>query len=327
MSSRVFPVVAAALTLSFALGLASGSAAQGTEGATSEAGKHFRRGVELYGEADYAAALVEFRRAYELTPSSAALYNVGEAQFQLQDYAGALKTFRRFLVEFGPTEGHRAEIERDVAVLRTRVGHVRLTTVPPGADVAVDDQPAGKTPLDEPLLLSVGHRKLVASMIGRMPVTQYVDVAAEDNVSVTLELRAPPDATGTTRAPGPLVATDVPPAAHGSSTGLATTAWVVCGALAAGAVTFGVLALNESSALKNARNTFPASSATINHDGSLTTTYSVLADSLTAAAIVTGGLALFWTLSPAGSDRPKRGSLPSPRMAVAPGAARFEMSF
>jgi PEGA domain len=326
MSAPAFQRVMAALALSWVFA-ASGAAAQGTDGTTSEAGRHFRRGVDLYGEADYGAALVEFRRAYELSPSSAALYNVGEAQFQLQDYAGALRTFRRFLVEFGPAEGHRAEVERDVAVLRTRVGHVRVTTIPPGADIAVDDQSAGKTPLDEPLLLSVGHRKLMASMTGRAPVAQYVDVAAEDNVSVTLELRALQDTTVPTRLPAPAVATSALPSPRSSSAALATTGWIAAGALAAGAITFGVLALNESSTLKSARNTFPTSAATVDHDANLTQTYSVLADSLTAAAIVTGGLALFWTLSPGGSDRPRRGDLPSSRVTLGAAAARFEMTF
>jgi tetratricopeptide (TPR) repeat protein len=110
---------------------------------------HFDRGVTLYGETDYPGALVEFKRAYALSPNSAVLYNIGEAQYQIQDYASALVTFTRYLVEVPPGGPHRGEVENNVEVLRTRVGHLTIVTVAPGADVSVDDRPAGKTPFDD----------------------------------------------------------------------------------------------------------------------------------------------------------------------------------
>jgi tetratricopeptide (TPR) repeat protein len=302
------------------------AAAQEDTATTVEAGRHFRHGVELYSEADYAGALVEFKRAYALAPSSAALYDVGEAQFQLQDYASALKTFRRFLAEFGPNEAHRAEIERDVEVLRARVGRVNVGTVPSGADISVDDQPVGKTPIGEPVLVSVGHRRLVASMPGRSAVTRYLDVAAGDELSVTLTLPAPVDAIPAVSA-GPQSPSPGSAGQPLSVSTLRTIGWIATGTLAAGAITFGVLAVHETGDLKNARNTFPGSSATLNHDANLALTYSVIADSLTAAAVIAGGLSLYWTLSSPASDRPKRGRLPASRVALGPASARFEMTF
>jgi len=62
-----------------------------------DASVHFRRGVELYGEANYTAALVELRRAYSDTPSAAALYDVGTGamvrgpQGAFKPVAGAVK--------------------------------------------------------------------------------------------------------------------------------------------------------------------------------------------------------------------------------------------
>jgi hypothetical protein len=290
------------------------------------AGTHFRRGVQLYGEADYAGALVEFKRAYSISPTSAALYNVGEAQYQLQDYAGALKTFRRFLAEFGPAESHRREVEQSVEVLVTRVGRVSVTTRPVGADITVDDHFMGKTPLNEPLLLSVGHRKLMASMAGRTPVVSYVEVAAEDEIPLKLEL---PLAAG----PAPVVATPAldmqrtPAPQPSGGVALRTAGFVFAGALAGGAVTFGILALEEESALKNARNAFPAAPATVGHDASLTTTFSVLADALAASAIVVGGVALFATLSSANPDGSKSSGASAAGLVAAPGSGRFEVTF
>jgi PEGA domain len=302
------------------------AAAQDTEASGNDAGRHFRRGVDLYTEADYAGALVEFKRAYALAPSAAALYNVGEAQYQLQDYASALKTFRRFLTEFGPSESHHAEVERDVDVLRLRVGHVTITTVPNGAEVSVDDQPVGKTPLGEPVLVSVGRRKVIASIPGRPAVTRYLEVAAGDDLEVTLPIAAPVEAPVSAPPPGHAEPAGAPSHPWDASR-LKVVGWVATGTLAAGAAVFGVLALNEARELKDARNTFPGSSTTLNHDANLTTTYSVLADSLTAAAIVVGGLSLYWTLSSSSSASHSRGSLPPPRVIFGLGSARLDMSF
>jgi len=185
---RVVGVLAAVSLVTFA---ATSASAQERGASTRDAAKHFQRGVTLYGEADYRGALVEFKRAYALTPNTAVLYNVGETEFQLQDYAGALTTFERYEAESGSSDPQRAEVENTIEVLRSRVGRVSVTTVPPGADVTVDDRAVGKTPLDKSVLVSVGHRKVTASFVGRTPVVRYVDVAANDNQTVTLEVPGP----------------------------------------------------------------------------------------------------------------------------------------
>lgn len=297
--------------------------------AAREAGQHFRRGVELYSEANYAGALVEFKRAYALAASSTALYDIGETQFQLQDYAGALQTFKTFLSEFGPGENHHAEVEAGLQVLATRVGHLRVTSVPPGADVSVDDEVVGKTPLVEPLLVSVGHRKVVASMAGREPVTRYVDIAAGDEADVTLALPAPvPAAPASPSSPehGTTPAVSLP--RWHASPGLVTVGWITTGTLAAAAGTFGLLAIHESDELKQARaglHPGPDPAASVTQDAHRVTTFAAVADSLTIAAIVSGGLSLYWTLS--SLSAPREGAAPATRIGFGPMSARFETTF
>lgn len=294
--------------------------------ASREAGTHFRRGVELYGEANYAAALVEFKRAYALAPSSAALYDVGEVQFQLQDYAAALQTFTKFLAEFGPNENHHAEVETSVQLLSTRVGRLRVTTVPDGADLTVDDELVGKTPLAEPRLVSVGHRKVVASMAGRPPVTRYVDVAAGDDVTVTLPLSTPVEVAPVPPSPNRPggAGAAVSRRTHTSPT-LRTVGWITTGALAAGAATLGIRAISEANDLHEARSGL-TTGATLAHDASLTTTLAVLADSLAGAAIIAGGISLYWTLS-SQPNAQGSGTDASTRVIFGPTSARFEMTF
>jgi hypothetical protein len=313
-------ILASSLALPLLLS-AGRAAAQDPSDAAHDAGKHFQRAVSLYGETDYRAALVEFKRAYAIAPNVSVLYNVGETQYQLQDYAGALSTFTRYLAESNANEAHRAEVEGTLEVLRSRVGHVSVVTDPPGADITVDDLSVGRTPLEERVLVSVGHRRFTASMLGRVSVTRFVDVAAEDNVSLKLDLPASPDVPPEVSALPP-PAEESRSASHGGAS-LRIAGWIGTGVLAASAGTLGLLALNESSALKKARESYPASADTLHRDSNLTTTYSIMADSLTVAAVVLGGVTLYATVASAASHRKETTS----RVWLGPGSAHFEMKF
>jgi hypothetical protein len=262
---------------------------------TPEASVHFHRGVELYNEANYTGALVEFQRAYAFAPTAITLFDIGETQFELQDYAGALRTFQLFLDRYDDDVAHRTEVATNITILRSRVGTIRVTTVPAGADVAVDDAPAGTTPLAQPVVVSVGRRKVSAALAGRQPVVRYVDVAAEDDVSLTLAFPAPAPAP---LAPPPPAPVEKKPARPGEFAARAATAgWVTTGILGVGGVVLGGLALGEEAALNHEKHSYPASPATLQHDAKLTAVYSGVADGLGAAAVVAGALSLYWTFS------------------------------
>jgi len=295
-------VVLAALCAPF--GTSTALAAQRNDEAMREAGKHFQRGVTLYGETDYRGALVEFKRAYDLAPNPAVLYNIGETEYQLRDYANALTTFERYLLDSGPSDSHRPEVEANVRELKSRVGRLTITTVPRGAEVSVDDRALGKN-FENPVLVGVGHLKVSASMPGRATVTQYIDVAAEDDVSLLMQLPVTAPKPAAEPVPAGLVLTEQPPAPPRHSS-LRIAGWVATGVLGAGAVVMGALAIKEGSDLKSERNA-------VHDDGSnpsyvmekrqrldemadRTRTYSLLADSLGVAALVVGTVTLLSSL-------------------------------
>ena len=98
------------------------------ESPTRQAGEHFDRGVAMYGEADYRAALVEFRKAYEIAPNAAVLYNLGQTYYQLQNYAAALTAFERYLADSGESPSHEAEVKGAIKTLKSRVGKLLVAT-------------------------------------------------------------------------------------------------------------------------------------------------------------------------------------------------------
>src|SRR5438105_2983977 len=67
-----------------------------------QAKAHFKNGTDLYDENNFRGALVEFQRAYELAPSYKILFNIGQVDMELQDYAGAMTAYARYLREGGP---------------------------------------------------------------------------------------------------------------------------------------------------------------------------------------------------------------------------------
>ncbi len=281
---------------------------------TKQAAEHFDRGVAMYGEADYRAALVEFKKAYEIAPNAAVLYNLGQTYYQLQNYAEALGAFQQYLAQSGDSPSHLAEVQAAINTLKSRVGKVMVTTNLPGAEITVDDDLAGKSPLTAAIDVSIGHRKITVLHAGSQPETRYVDVAAGDLVKLEIDLGAPGNANG---------AQPLPPAATAEPTdrtNLAIGGWVATGALAAGAITVGAIAWSTSNQLSDLRNSFPVDPNELNSKSSRVTTLSAVADGLGAAAIVAGGFSLYWTLT-----RHKQGN--EVRIAAVPGGVILAGAF
>jgi hypothetical protein len=216
--------------------------ANGTDGdRTAQAGEHYGRGVRLYQEEDFAAAAIEFKRAYELAPNFAVLYNIGQSYYSLRDYASAVEALERYERDGGaqiPAE-RRAQIEREIRELRGRVAHVSVMPSVEGADVSLDDAPLPRGPDGTPRLIGAGRHRFTASKAGYAPATRIVDVAGGDTLTVKLDL-VPESQTASTGA--------LAPTEHANYTGAVLTGIVGVAGIGVGTV-FGVLTLQNKSAL------------------------------------------------------------------------------
>ena len=204
--------------------------------AKEEAITRFKRGLALYQEGELRPALAEFRKAYALAPMYRVHFNIGQVCAELKDHACALTSFRSFLKEGGDAVPplRRSQVEADLVELARRVGAVRIDVAEPGAEVTIDDVPAGVSPLGDPVLVSAGRRKITAHKPGSAAVTRVIEVAGAETITVRIPLApaAPPAASAT-----------APPARWST---LSTVGVGVAGALAAGAVITGALAPSSS---------------------------------------------------------------------------------
>ena len=229
-----------ALALMLVCSLHAGSAyaegdqeALATDSATERARVHFRNGVDFYHERNFRAALIEFKRAYSISPHYKLLYNLGQASLELQEDGQAIEYFTNYLrrgrEELSPER--QREVELEIQRLQARLAHATITTDEDGVEIYVDGGLAGKTPLPAPLQLSVGRRHISAVKSGFLRVERTFDVASGDQLTVALAMKrlseapsAPQLATSTSSSVSPAV-----------WTGIAT------GVLGAGAITLSIL--------------------------------------------------------------------------------------
>jgi hypothetical protein len=136
-------------------------------------------------------------------------YDVGSSlvfvEYQLQHYARAA-TFAAFAIQNAPPIERPEEIDRlrkALAELKERVGTVTVVVNRPGADVLVDAEIVGTSPLASELYVDVGPHQIEARFPGGVPASERIDALAGEEYRVTLDL---PPSAGETAAAAPAAA-------------------------------------------------------------------------------------------------------------------------
>lgn len=159
------------------------------EPAKAEARERFDRGLGLFEKGDNAAALAEFKRAYELIPNPVVLYNMGLVYAAMNRPVEAADTLDRYLNQAG--EKASADQRRHATQVRdeqaARVARVMVVTDHP-ATIEVDGVEAGRTPMTEPLRLPSGAHTLAALAPGYQPTRRALTLAGQVTETVTLAL-------------------------------------------------------------------------------------------------------------------------------------------
>jgi tetratricopeptide (TPR) repeat protein len=195
----------------------------------SEARRHFEVGVEEAKSGAYREALVEFTRAYELSPHFAVLYNIATANAALGDPAAALNFFERYLSEGGAAVAseRRAKIEVEMSRLAPRTAYLNLHALPATARLSLDGAPLPADPSGRAIRVNIGVHRVSAALDGYAPIEQSATIASGDVANLTLQLvplaPAPAPVAALAAAPAPPAA---PLAAGASASGgvLATPA-------------------------------------------------------------------------------------------------------
>ncbi len=295
--------------------------------AVADARARYKRGLELYQDGAFDAALVELQKAYDTAPAFKILYNIALVQLQLNDYAGASRSFSRYLEEGGKKidAKRRAEVNRELKKLEGRIAHVKLTVNVDGADVFVDDALVGQSPLDGPLVVNSGKRKIGASKKGLAPVARVISIGGGEEKGLSLELRDASSGGGkgtsqSTGEPKPRPPGAPPKTPEVTSKPVPWVWWGVTGALAVGTTVAGVLTLGAQSDLDDKKSS-PTTRQELDDASSKTRTLAIVTDVLLVGTVAVGGYSLYLTLD--GSPETDKGVA----VGVGPGSVQVSGKF
>jgi tetratricopeptide (TPR) repeat protein len=155
-----------------------------------EARSRFRRAVELYDEANYESALLEFQRAYELAPHPRLFYNIGKVADKLRDYPAAYEAFTKYL-EQNPDDISAERREEVVEAIRRLEGRTALLTIQvnvPGAEITLDDARVFTAPLDTPIRVNSGRHTIRVTASGYSSSFLPFEVVGKDHQTYQVTL-------------------------------------------------------------------------------------------------------------------------------------------
>jgi len=285
-----------------------------------EAGERYARGLSLYGDGEFLLALVEFERAYQLSNNYKVLYNIGQVRIQLGRYAKAKEALEDYLKAGGAnlSAERTAAVNKDLATLAERTAILNVVTSEVGADISLDGKVIATSPLTSPLIVDAGEHNLVLHKPGFYDSAQSVTLAGHDQLELKVELK--PMALTTQVKPSEVLPASVAPSKPNHTAIWAS--WAATGTLAATAGVVGYFGISKANELESARQQ-PTQPGELDKLKSSTRTLLAISDVTAGLAVVTGGVALYLTLTRP-SEKPTQ---PSVSLGIAPNGLRLRGTF
>ncbi|MGK3968003.1 kelch repeat-containing protein [Sorangium sp. So ce118] len=161
------------------------------ENPVAEARAHFERGLDLYRQGAWEAALAEFLASRQVYPTWSATSSAALCLQQLRRYDEALALFETLLSDFSQKlpPDTRSAAQQAVVRLRGLVGTVDIAGAEIGASVMVDGHRRGDYPMPAPLRVAAGSHAIRVYKEGFEPFETRVDVAGGQVVRILSRLQ------------------------------------------------------------------------------------------------------------------------------------------
>ena len=312
------------------LTLAALSNAIGQEDTTEKARASFYDGVELYKEGSLEAALAEFQKAYQISPTYRVLYNIAQVYFELHDYVNSYANLKEYVRQGGDDipAPRRAQVEDLSRKLKRRIAYLDIVCTVSDVDIRVDDISVGKTPLASPVLVNAGPRKISAVKPGYPVTARIITVAGAERSTVRMELTPPVEVQSSKFAEAPAGAPALPKPApstlnQAEQRTRPSRKWLIASLSAAGgcAVAAGISGWQMFEAKSDFDREVaktPYSKPVADSARSRAMTYQYLTYGLGAAALISGGAALYLALSGDGESGQRKRTSAQRSIVVAP---------
>lgn len=148
----------------------------------------------LYGDGDYAGALVKFSAAYDASKDPRLLWDMAACQKNLRHYAKVMALVHRYLGEGGSSlsEQDKNDAHALLTAIEPFTALLTIDVDQPGAKIYVDDELVGSSPLQKPVVVDIGMRKIRVTKPGYVEFDKSLPVGGAKDVSEKVELREKP---------------------------------------------------------------------------------------------------------------------------------------
>jgi hypothetical protein len=156
-------------------------------GAAKEA---YEAAIALVNIGDFTHAIMKYWQAYDLSKDPRLLFDIAVSYRDLRAYAKMQSMLLRFEKEAtgGISAEQKAEVDAALAAIHSLVGTVLVTVSEAGADVSVDAEPVGTTPLSAPLALDLGKHTLRVNKNSFEPAERTIEIAGGNELSLAITL-------------------------------------------------------------------------------------------------------------------------------------------
>jgi hypothetical protein len=146
----------------------------------------------LVGDGDFAGAAIKFRAAHDTSHDARLLWNIAACEKNQRHYARTIALLREYLDTGGDllTDADRREARGVLDAIESFTVHLTVVVSEPGADVFVDDERVGTSPLASPVTVDIGQRRVTARKDGFKEVTQQVALGGSAAGRVELSMTA-----------------------------------------------------------------------------------------------------------------------------------------
>jgi hypothetical protein len=151
-----------------------------------------RHGVELRRAGRNGEALVEFEKAYALTPTARAQAQVALALQALGDWLGAESGLEEALraADDPWIAQHREVLEGALATIREHLGLLYVQVNVAQGELVLNGVSHRSLPLSDPIRMPVGHLEMEVRAPGYEPVRRAIEVSSRAEVHETFVLQA-----------------------------------------------------------------------------------------------------------------------------------------
>lgn len=196
MKIRAVPLVLALCAVpTLTAGSASAQAPTQSDALTEMARKRFEEGVRHFDQGDYPRAQAAFLQAWALKKHPAVLLNLAQSELRAGNHVDAARHFAQYLHEYPDTpQDQQALAQEGLRDARKHTGLLEVAVSTEGAEVLVDGEVVGRSPLPGPVDVQPGSHQVEVRLPGAPPASQQTSVQAGQSVPLHFVVETPASA-------------------------------------------------------------------------------------------------------------------------------------